>query len=112
MSDLVAAVPVNSELAIAVAVASLCVSGVAIITFWMKINNRISEADASAEAANRSASMAIARVIETEKQLVDHRVKVAAEYVSKEMLNDFRSELLGAINRLSDQVVSLFKAPH
>lgn len=94
------------------AVGTLIGCFVAILIFWMKLSDRISEANSTAEAAGKSANAAIARVIDTEKQLVDHRVMVAAEYVSKTTLGEMRTELLGAINRLGDQFISTFKGSH
>ena len=59
-----------------------------------------------------SALTALARVIKTEQELVDHRVMVASEYVSKTTLGEMRNELLSAINRLSDQFMTTFKGSH
>lgn len=94
------------------AIGSLIGSGLAILFFWVRLSDRISTADAKAEAATKSASAAIARVIKTEEELVAHRVMVAAEYVKIGMLNDFRTEVIGAINRLSDQFIATFKGSH
>lgn len=94
------------------AVASLIGSGIAIVFFWVRLSDRISKADAKADVATKSASTALARVIDTEKELVAHRVMVAEEYISKDTLNVFRNELLSAINRLSDQFMSTFKGSH
>jgi hypothetical protein len=94
------------------AVGSLIGSGLAIVFFWVRLSDRISSADAKAEAATKSASTALARVIKTEEELVEHRVKIAEEYVSKTTLGEFRNELLGAINRLSDQFIATFKGTH
>lgn len=98
--------------AIGVAIGSLCGSFIAIIAFWVKFSDRVTKADARAEEAKQDAAAAIARVITVEKELVDHRVKVASEYVSKETLAEFRIEVLGAISRLGDRLDSMFKASH
>lgn len=94
------------------ALGTLVGSFIAIIVFWVRLSDRIGAANATAEAAGKAASTALARVINTEKELVDHRVMVAAEYVSKNTLGEMRTELLGAINRLSDQFIATFKGSH
>lgn len=94
------------------ALGSLVGSGIALVYFWVRLSDRITNANLKAEAAGKTASSALARVIDAEKQIVDHRVKVAEAYVSKETLGEFRTELLGAINRLSDQFMSTFKGSH
>jgi|SRR5581483_10369480 len=99
-------------LAIAVAIGSLCVSGIAIITFWMKISHRIDEADAKAEAADKAAASADVRIVSVEKELVEHRVSVAREYVSKETLVSLEKRIVEAINQVGVRLDSLFKAQH
>lgn len=94
------------------AVGSLIGSALAIGFAWNRLSDRISTANAKADAAGKTASTALARVIETERELVNHRVMVAAEYVSKTTLGEMRTELLGAINRLSDQFMATFKGSH
>jgi len=94
------------------AIGSLFASALAIGFAWNRLSDRIGTANAKAEAAAKTASTALARVIDTEKQLVDHRVMVAAEYVSKDTLGAMRTELLSAINRLSDQFMATFKGTH
>jgi hypothetical protein len=94
------------------AIGSLLASGIAIIYFWIRLSDRISTAESKAEAANSTALNAFARIIKAEADLVDHRVMVAAEYVSKTTLAEMRTELLSAINRLSDQFISTFKGSH
>jgi hypothetical protein len=110
MSDPASAIVMSDTLVHGLeAIGSLIGSGLAVVFFWVRLSDRISTADAKADAATKSASTALARVIKTEEELVEHRVKLAEEYASKQMLNDFRGELLGAINRVSDQIMTLFK---
>lgn len=94
------------------ALGTLVGSFIAILIFWMKLSDRIGSANAAAEEAKNTALSALARVMKTEADLVDHRVMVAAEYVSKTTLGEMRTELLGAINRLGDQFIATFKGAH
>lgn len=71
-----------------------------------------SRADTAAVRADTAAVSVIAARLEierVEKDLVEHRVESAREYVPKEALKDFKAEIVDAINRLGDRLDSLFK---
>lgn len=81
-----------------------------------KYITRLTEAEGAAIAAKRTADQLALEVakqaLETERigaDLVEHRVAVAKEYVSKEALRDSENRILGAIKTLSDRLDSLFR---
>jgi hypothetical protein len=92
----------------------IVVSGGSVVTFWMNFSNRITEANARAEAAGKQSSSAIARSITLEKELTDLRVEVARDYVSKGTLDGMEKRVVEAINRLGERVDHAFanKAAH
>ena len=77
----------------------------------VRLVDRINKADAKADAAERqavalSASLSVARLElqSLEADLVDHRVAVAKEYVSKDTLASLETRIVEAINRLGDRL--------
>ena len=92
-------------------------SGYAIISFWMRLSDRITHADAKAKAAElaaQNANVAVAAAgLEVERlkaDLVDHRVDVAKEYVSKDTLASLENRIVEAINRLGDRFDKMLAA--
>lgn len=90
---------------------AICVSGFAVVKFWMRLSDRITEADAKAKAAETAASnaniQAVALHLEIDRlkaELVEHRVAVAKEYVSKETLDKLESRVIAAIDSLSQRI--------
>lgn len=90
--------------------------GYAVVTFWMRLSDRITKADAKAEAAETAASnaniAAAAAHLEIDRlksELVEHRVAVAKEYVSKDTLATLESRVIDAINSLGQRLDNLFK---
>lgn len=100
------------------AVAAVC----AVITLQIVIGtvaiknvDRINKAEAKAIAAKDradTASIAAAglnlEIERVEKDLVEHRVAVAREYVSKSTLESLETRIVDAINRLGDRLNDLF----
>lgn len=91
-------------------------SGFAIVKFWMRLSDRITEAEAKAEAAETAAGNANIQVsalrLEVDRvkaELVEHRVAVAKEYVSKDTLATLESRVIEAINSLGQRLDNLFK---
>lgn len=86
-------------------------AGYGILTFWMKLSDRITKADAKAHAAEQAANnaniSAAAAHLEADRirsELVDHRVAVAKEYVSTGTLERLESRVIDAINRLGQRL--------
>lgn len=82
-----------------------------IITFWMKLSDRITKADAKAKAAETAAQnanvAAAASHMEIDRiraELVEHRVSVAREYVSTGTLERLESRVISAINSLGARI--------
>lgn len=100
-------------------VAALCAIGgsaIAFATFWMKFSDRITKADDKAKAAEAAANNAVIRgealnieVDRLRSEVVEHRVAVAKEYVSKETLTSLESRVIEAINNLGQRLDNLFK---
>lgn len=94
----------------------ICVSGFAVVKFWMHLSDRITEADGKAKAAETAAGAAniatAAAHLEIDRlaaELVEHRVAVAKEYVSKDTLATLESRVIDAINSLGQRLDNLFK---
>lgn len=97
-------------------VLGILVSGYTIVTFWMKLSDRITKANAKAEAAEtaaHNASIAVAAAhVETDRiraELVEHRVSVAREYVSHGTLEKLESRVIGAIDGLGRRLDDFFR---
>lgn len=89
---------------------------ISIIGVVVRLLDRISKADAKAEAADKTAQAAAISIaanhLEIERlkaDLVDHRVAVAKEYVSKDTLVSLENRVIDAINSLGQRLDSLFK---
>lgn len=98
------------------ALAALGGTAYGVITFWMRLSDRIGAATAKAEAGETAASNANIAVagmhLEIDRlnsELVEHRVAVAKEYVSKDTLNTLESRVIDAIDRLGQRLDNLFK---
>lgn len=100
-----------------VGLGSLCMSGIGILTFWMRFSDRITKADAKAEASEAAAHAANIATAAThlelerlEADLVNHRVDTAKEYVSKGTLESLENRIVDAINRLGDRLDKILQA--
>lgn len=94
----------------------IIVAGGTIVTFWMNFATKIANNKAAADAAATSAGNANIAIsgmhIEIDRlkgELVEHRVAVAREYVSKDTLATLESRVIDAINSLGQRLDNLFK---
>lgn len=85
------------------------------IGWIVRLTVALSKADAKAEAAATAAGNAITvasalrvSIEQVERDLVEHRVNVAQEYVSNQMLASFEKKLIDAIDRIGSRLDSLF----
>lgn len=83
-----------------------------ILTFWINFSSKVTEAKGTADAASKKASESVARSIELEKEVTALRVKVAEDYVSKDMLGALEKRVIDAINALGSRIDGLIKAQH
>lgn len=106
----------NTILAALGSVGVIVTSIYAVIKFWMRLSDRITNADGKAEAAetaannaNIAATAARLEIDRLKNELVEHRVAVAREYVSKDTLATLESRVIDAINSLGQRLDNLFK---
>jgi hypothetical protein len=83
----------------------------------VRLTDRLNQAEAKAETADAQANTARISVAANrveidrlETSLVEHRVAVAREYVSKDTLASLESRIVEAINRLGDRLDRMFTA--
>jgi hypothetical protein len=69
----------------------------------VRLTDRINKSEAKADAAGTAATESRADVERLEAAVVEFRVAVAKEYVSKDTLATFETRVLDAINRLTDR---------
>ena len=89
---------------------------VAITGGWLfRLSGRLMQTDAKADAAAKDASTAalVAQSLrisldQNERDLVEHRVSVAREYVSKQTITELEGKLIKAIEKLGDRLDALF----
>jgi hypothetical protein len=88
-----------------------------ILWFVIGLTDRLNKAEAKAETADAQANTARISVAANrveidrlETSLVEHRVAVAREYVSKDTLASLESRIVEAINRLGDRLDRMFTA--
>jgi hypothetical protein len=81
----------------------------------VRMTDRMNKAEAKADAAESQAELARLSVAANrleidrmENSLVEHRVAVAKEYVSKDTLASLESRIVEAINRLGDRLDRMF----
>lgn len=102
-----------SAIGVVVTILSIC-GGVLV-----RLTDRLNKAEGKAEAADTKAAAAAISVasngLEIERlraDLVDHRVAVAREYVSKDTLASLETRIVDAINRLGDRLDKMFTGQH
>lgn len=81
-----------------------------LVGYAFRLAGLLGAANSKADAAQKQAAGATARVIDMEKQLTDHRVAVAKDYVSNDTLAKLENRIVDAINRLGDRLDDMFKA--
>lgn len=73
-----------------------------------KADSKADKAEAKADSAVLTASALRVAIEQVERDLVEHRVSVAREYVSNQMLASFEKKLIDAIDRIGSRLDSLF----
>src|SRR5580704_15855692 len=91
-----------------IALAALITVHVTVGAVMVRALDRINAAKTEADEAKQSADTNTAKVALLEKDLVDHRIAVARDYVSKDALRDVETRIRGAIRRLSDRLDKRF----
>jgi hypothetical protein len=97
----------------------LCSIIIAIGGVVVRLTDRINKSEAKADAALTladSAKISVAanrlEIDRMENSLVEHRVAVAKEYVSKDTLASLETRIVEAINRLGDRLDRMFTNQH
>lgn len=87
------------------AIAGVAVTVLLAVVGWIwTLSGRLTAADWRIDKAETLAAGASARSIELSRELTAHKEHVAAEYVSRDAMN----EITDAINRLADRLDNLF----
>lgn len=75
-----------------------------------RLSGRLTQTEARADAAAKEATAAAIQAAHTDRELVEHRVYVAREYVSNQTIAGLEQKLIEAIDRLGTRLDSLFMA--
>lgn len=101
----------STIIALIVGVGSVCVSGIAIVTFWMRFSDRISKADNTAKTALDIAQEAKKDAHEASEKIALqtlafglYREQIAREYIHREVMREVEDRLTAAIERLGDRL--------
>lgn len=93
------------------AIGGLIVTGIAILTFWMRFSDRITIAEASAEVskdiaqeAKKDAHDASEKIALLSASFSIYREQVAREYIHREVMREVEERLTQAIDRLGDRL--------
>lgn len=83
-----------------------------IIGYAVRLAFRLAKTEAKAEEALEQCQTctAISRVADMERELTEHRITIARDYVSNETLAKLENRIVDAINRLGDRLDGMFKA--
>lgn len=88
-----------------------------VIGLVVRLMDRLNKSEAKADAAEKTADGAVIsfhtnklEIERVEADLVDHRVAVAREYVSKDTLVSLETRIVDAINRLGDRLDKILQA--
>lgn len=89
----------------------ICVSGIAIVSFWMNFATKIANNKAAAEAAATAAKAATEIAHEASEKVTllsagfgIYREQVAREYIHREVMREVEDRLTAAIERLGDRL--------
>lgn len=92
-------------------IAGLASAGTTILAFWIRFSDRISKAEAHAEAAEDAAKEAKSIALEAHDKLAVqtaafalYREQVAREYIHREVMREVEDRLTAAIERLGDRM--------
>ena len=80
---------------------------VTVLGFAIRATFKVADVQAEAEAAKKSASGAISRIITLEQQVTEFRVAVARDYVQSEMLVSLEKRIVDALDRMSGRIDDL-----
>jgi hypothetical protein len=101
----------STLIATCVGLGSICMSGIGILTFWMRFSDRITKADAKADKAIGASEDAKANAHEANEKTVLlsaafslYREQVAREYIHREVMREVEDRLTAAIERLGDRL--------
>ena len=104
------------DLATIVALGTAGAAGCAILGFWLRFSDRITKADAKADAAEKAAAEAKrlsdeahTRITALAAEFGMYRERVALDFVGKEAVRDLRTELMGAIEKVGGKIDELLK---
>ena len=86
-----------------VSLGALAAQGVILIATFVRTKDKASDAQKEADLANE-------RVTLLRSEFMMYREKVAAEYVSRDLLREFEDRLTKAIDRLGDRLDRAFSA--
>ncbi len=92
------------EIAAIAALGGVCVAGVAIITFWINLSDRISKADLRATSADEGTKACAVQVAAIHAAFGLYRETVAREYIHRESMREMEDRLTAAIDRLADRL--------
>lgn len=92
------------------------ITALGLVGGWVfKLSGRLAMADAKADAAAKDANTAAittqalrVAIEQNERDLVEHRVHVAKEYVSNQTIAGLEEKLIRAIDRLGDRLDAIF----
>ncbi len=101
----------STVMTIVVGLFTICVAGIAIVTFWMKFATSIANNKSAAEAALNVAQEAKKDAHESSEKAVIlstsfglYREQIAREYIHREVMREVEERLTSAINRLGDRL--------
>lgn len=104
-------------LALVGAALGICVSGITIVTFWMRFATSIANAKSAAEAAaaiaaeaKKDAHDASEKIILLSASFGIYREQVAREYIHREVMREVEDRLTAAIERLGDRLDRVLEA--
>jgi hypothetical protein len=75
-----------------------------VLAFWMRFENRITMAEATAKQALKTALEAMVKVEATNAAFGLYREQVAREYIHREVMREVEERLTQAIERLGDRL--------
>lgn len=99
----------TTTIALFSAACSFAIAGVTVVGFWMRFSDRVTKAEAKADAAENRAAEADNLAAEAHNRITDqirefarYREKVAEEYSSIETVRQIETKMTQAIDRLGD----------
>ena len=78
----------------------------------VRLMDRLNKSEAKSDSAAFATTATNLEMERLRADLVDHRVAVAKEYVSKDTLASLETRIVDAINRLGDRLDKMFTGQH